>query len=437
MRRRAIIATAAAGVLLLTACGTGGTAPEPDSTAEEVSTEVPQEEITLTLSYASDPPAQELVDGFTELHPNITIEMVETPFADYQTSLKLSLASDDAPDVVQYSPGPMRAIVPAGLVQPLDAYAEAYGWQDQVSPSLLGMLSSNESATQYGTGNLYAVPGAVQMVGVFYNKSLTADAGVTDEPTTLDEWEDDVETVADTGVTPVALPAFGVGGFQLWGALANVLADVDVFNAWVYGEPDTSLESDPGFAEAAATVQEWSQAGYFPPDASAAADEDEISAFNQGERAYYVTGNWNTQEFEEALGDDLGFFLVPGTSVDQPAVAMGSGFPYSMSSASEHKDAAAAFLNFMVNQESAPSVVEAGLIPVMPDEEITPAGAGATIQEDYLQVVHGAGIAPFANWATSSMIDTLTSGVQGLLSGNTAPEEYVASLQSDWESNRP
>lgn len=437
MRRRAIIATAATGALLLTACGTGGTAPEPESTAEEVSTEIPAEDVTLTLSYASDPPAQELVDGFTALHPNVTIDMIETPFADYQTSLKLSLASNDSPDVVQYSPGPMRAIVPAGLVQPLDAYAEAYGWPEQVSPSLLGMLTANESATQYGTGNLYAIPGAIQMVGVFYNTALTEEAGVTDEPTTLPEWEEDIRAVSETDVTPLAMPGYGVGGFQLWSALSNVLADVEVFNAWVEGAPETSLESDPGFAEAAAMVQEWSEAGYFPADASAAADEDEIAAFTAGERAYYVSGNWDAQEFEEALGEDLGFFLVPGTTADQPAVAMGSAFPYSISSASEHKDVAAAFLDFMVSQDSAPSVMEAGLIPVTPDEQNPPAGVGAAIQEDYLQAVDGDGIAPFANWATSSMIDTLTSGVQGLISGSTAPEDYVAALQSDWESNRP
>ncbi len=435
MRRSLIVtAGAVASIALLAGCGTGGAAPRPSSSSD-ISTEITDDPVTLTVSYVSDPPITPLVEGFTELHPNVTIELVQTPFADYQTSLKLALASDDAPDIVQYSPGPMRAIVPAGLVEPLDEYAEAYGWRDRVSPSLLGMLTSNEDATQYGTGNLYAMPGAIQMIGVFYNADLTEAAGIDGEPATLAEFEEDVAAVAESGVTPVAMPALGVGGFQLWSALSNVLADVDVFNAWVYGEPDATLLDDPGFTEAAAILQEWGDKGYFTSGAAAVADADAISAFTSGENAYFVTGNWNTKVFSDALGDDLGFFLLPASASGAAAVATGSGFPYSISSASENKDVAAAFLDFMVSEGAAQGVLDSGFVPVTPDAAATASGVSATIQTGYEEVVAGEGIAPFANWATSSMLDTLTSGVQGLLSGNLTPEQFVESLQADWDAN--
>ena len=171
------------------------------------------------------------------------------------------MSSNDSPDIVQYSPAPMRAIVPAGLVRPLDDYAEAYGWRDRVSPSLLGILTSNEDATQYGSGELYAMPGAAQMVGVFYNKAVAESAGVTDEPKTLADFEDDLATVKASGVTPLAVPALATGGFQLWGALSNVMADPEAFSSWVYGEPEATLLEDPGFEEAAATVKQWADAG--------------------------------------------------------------------------------------------------------------------------------------------------------------------------------
>lgn len=437
MRRPLIVAAATISALaLLTACGTGGAAPQPTSTGG-ISTDITDDPVTLTISYVSDPPITPLVDGFTELHPNVTVELVQTPFADYQTSLKLALASNDAPDIVQYSPGPMRAIVPAGLVLPLDEYAEAYGWRDRVSPSLLGMLTSDEEATQYGAGNLYAMPGAIQLIGVFYNKKLTAAAGVKDTPATLEEFADDLAAVKDSGVVPLSLPALGVGGFQLWAALANVTADVDAFNQWVFGEPDATLEDDPGFAEAAGLIQEWSAAGYFPTGASAIADADAIAAFTGGEQAYFLTGNWNAKAFADALGDDLGFFLVPGVEAGQAAVATGSGFPYSISSKSENQDVAAAFLDYISSEAAAPGVFESGFVPVIPDPGASTDSVQGVIQGSYEEVVDGAGIAPFANWATSSMIDALTAGVQGLLSGNLTPEAYIASLQADWESNRP
>lgn len=437
MKRPALtLAAVSAAALVLAGCGTGGTVNNTSS-SDPISTEITDDEVVLTVAYASDPPITPLTEGFTKLHPNVTFELVQTPFADYQTSLKLAMGGDDTPDVVQYSPGPMRSIVPAGLVEKLDGYADAYGWADTVPSSLLGMLTSNEDATQYGTGDLYAVPGAIQMIGVFYNKSLAEAAGVDEAPVTLDEFEEDLDAVKQSGVTPLSMPALGIGGFQLWGALSNVLADPDVFNEWVYGNEGATLVDDPGFADAAAKVTDWSEAGYFQNGAAAVADADAIASFTAGEQAYFVTGNWNTQVFQEALGDDLGFFLMPAETEDAPAVATGSGFPYSISSKSQNKDVAAAFLDYMVSQDAAAGVYESGFIPVAPDSEITSEDVLGQLQSDYENVVADDGVAPFANWATSSMIDVLTSGAQGLISADITPEAFVESLQADWESGRP
>lgn len=439
MKRPYIAAIAAvATVAMLTGCGTGGSTAKPQESTD-VSTEISDDPVTITLAYASDPPASQLVDGFMEEFPQVTVEMVQTPFADYQTSLKLAMSSDEAPDLVQYSPGPMRSIVPAGLVEKLEPYAEAYGWRDAIAPGLLGMLTSNESATQYGEGNLYAVPGAIQMIGVYYNKKLTEAAGVTKAPTTLAEFDAALAKVkaAGTAKDVIAMPALGIGGFQLWGALANVLGDVNVFNQWVYGTPDATLLDDEGFTEAAEYVQDWAEAGYYTAGAAGVADADAIASFTAGESAYYVTGNWNTKAFESALGEDLGYFLMPGVASGDQAVATTSGVPYAMSSNSQHKDVSAAFLNYITTQQAASFQLDAGLLPVTPDDALKLTPAVSAIQAGYLAVSADDGSAPFANWASSSMIDTLTSGAQGLINGTMTPAAYVESLQADWESNRP
>ncbi|MGV8882062.1 MAG: ABC transporter substrate-binding protein [Rhodoglobus sp.] len=434
MKRYFALAGALTMAVVLAGCGTGGTAPLPSSSSG-VSTEITDEPVTLKVAYASEQPITPLTEGFTKLHPNVTFELIETPFADYQTSLKLAMASNDSPDIVQYSPAPMRAIVPAGLVQPLDAYADAYGWADKVPQSLLGIVTSNEDATRYGEGNLYALPGAVQMLGVFYNKSVTEAAGITDEPATLAEFEDDLGTLKDSGVTPLALPALATGGFQLWGALSNRLADPEVYSAWVYGDPGATLLDDPGFEEAAATIKDWADAGYMADGVSAVADPDAITELTSGQRAYFLTGNWNAKQLSDALGDDLGFFLFPGTEEDSPAVASGSGFPYSISAKSQNKDVAAAFLDYIVSEEAAQGVYDGGFIPIQPFEGDSEDVRGS-IAASYKSVVAGEGITPFANWASSSMIDPLTAGIQGVISGNVTPRAYLESLQADWESNR-
>lgn len=434
MKRKLALVGAIAMTVALTGCGTGGTVAQPSSSAE-VSTEITDEPVTLKVAYASVQPITPLTEGFTELYPNVTFELIETPFADYQTSLKLAMSSNESPDIVQYSPAPMRAIVPAGLVEPLDAYAEAYGWADQVPESLLGIVTSNEDATLYGEGNLYALPGAVQMLGVFYNKRLTEAAGITEEPATLAEFEDDLAAVKEGGGTPLALPALATGGFQLWGALSNVLADPAAYSEWVYGEPGATLLDDPGFEEAAATIKEWADAGYMADGVNAVADPDAITELTSGQRTYFLTGNWNAKQVSDALGEDLGFFLLPGVESDSPAVASGSGFPYSISAKSQNKDVAAAFLNYMVSEQASQGVYDGGFIPIQPFEGDSDDVRG-TIAASYENVVAGEGITPFANWASSSMIDPLTAGIQGVISGNVTPRAFLESLQADWESNR-
>lgn len=434
MKRNVALVGAIALTVALAGCGTGGKstkAAEPSA----VSTQLTDKPVKLKVSYASPQPITPLTEGFTKLHPNVTFDLIETPFADYQTSLKLAMSSDESPDIVQYSPAPMRSIVPAGLVLPLDDYAKAYGWRDKVSPSLLGVLNSTKDATQYGTGNLYALPGAVQMIGVYYNKKVTAAAGITDEPKTLAEFEEDLAAVKAKGVTPLAVPALATGGFQLWGALSNVMADPKVFRSWVFGEPGATLLNDPGFEKAAATLKKWADSAYLAKGVSAVADPDAITELTSGQRGYFLSGNWNAKELSEKLGADLGFFLLPGESADQPAIATGSGFPYSISAKSQNKDVAAAFLDYIISEKAAQGVYDGGFIPIQPFDG-DPAQVQGEFMSAYKAVVGGAGVGPFANWATSSIIDPLTAGVQGVISGNMTPKAFVQSLQADWESKR-
>ena len=433
-RKIALVGTMALAVALV-GCGTGGTGARPPASSSEVSTKITDKPVTLKVAYASVQPITPLTEGFTKLHPNVKFELIETPFADYQTSLKLAMSSNESPDIVQYSPAPMRAIVPAGLVEPLDAYAEAYGWADKVPESLLGIVTSNKDATLYGAGNLYALPGAVQMLGVFYNKSLVKAAGVKKEPATLAEFEDDLAAVKKNGITPMAVPGLATGSFQLWGALSNVMGDPAAYSDWVYGKKGATLLADPGFEEAAATVKEWADAGYMADGVNAVADPDAITELTSGQRAYFLTGNWNAKQLSDSMGDDLGFFLLPGVKAGSPAIASGSGFPYSISAKSENKDVAAAFLDYVASEKASQGVFEGGYIPVQPFA-VNGTDVRDAIVTNYEHVVDGGGITPFANWASSSMIDPLTAGMQGVISGNVTPRAYLESLQADWESNR-
>jgi ABC-type glycerol-3-phosphate transport system substrate-binding protein len=423
------VVAAAAAVLLAAGCAeTGGSGP---SAPRDVSKELSTEKITLTLAYTDDPPVKALIEAFEAKHPNITVEGQQTAFSDYVKSVKLAMASDTPPDIAEYNPGAMRSLVPGGLIYDLSPYEELYGWQDGFPASTLEVLRSDKDAKQYGTGGLYAVPGSLSVLGVFYNKQLVNAAGVTQPPATLDEFEQNLAAVKNTGVTPLSLGSLQVGGFQLWNALTNSLGDEQAYRDWVYGKPGSTIETD-GAKEAAQTVVDWVDAGYLPASANATADADALANFTQGKSAYFVTGNWYAATIAEAMGDNAGFFLFPVAQQGNPVVASGASVAFSISSKTKHPNEAAAFLDFMRSPEAAKVQFDSGFMPVDTTADVQASGVTADITGEFAKVVADNGIVPFPDFASPNMIDRLTSGVQGLLGKQTTPDAFLASLQESW-----
>src|SRR5699024_10169786 len=141
-------------------------------------TSITDEDITLTLSNDSDPAMLTLIDSFEAKHPNITIEHTQTALAEYTDTITATMTNDSAPDIVQFFPGVMRTLVPSGLIFDLQPYATAYDWGENFPPSSLGAFTLNQSGKRLNSGQLYALPAAQSVTGVFYNKKLLQQAGV-------------------------------------------------------------------------------------------------------------------------------------------------------------------------------------------------------------------------------------------------------------------
>ncbi|MEU0568168.1 extracellular solute-binding protein [Nonomuraea sp. NPDC005983] len=416
-------------VITLTACaGTGGS---NGGTTRQVtaSTTVAGEPVTLTLAYTDDPPTKALIDGFTKRHPNVTIKPQQTPFNDYIKSIKLAMSSDRPPDIAQYNPGAMSSLVPAGLILDLGPWVRAYGWKNRFPPASLEVLSSDKSAKRLGTGALYAAPGALSVLGVFYNRKT-----VKQVPRTLAEFEAAMRKAKDAGQTPLSVGALQVGGFQIWNALLNVLGDVNAYRSWVYGRPGATIET-PSAQKATQTLTDWVHRGYIPASANATADSDAQAAFAQGRSAFLVTGNWAAAALQKAMGDDVGFFLLPSTTEQPKNVASGASVAYAVSSKTRHPNVAAAFLDYLSSPEAAKIQFEAGFMPVSTRTELGGDGLPQEIAAAFTPVAQHNGIVPFPDFASPGMIDKLTPGVQGLISGRTTTEDFLRSLQSSWEQH--
>ncbi|NED96227.1 extracellular solute-binding protein [Phytoactinopolyspora alkaliphila] len=415
---------------------TGGSTGDEvgDSAEREASTTIGDEPVTLTLAYTDDPPTQALVDGFTEVHPQVTIETQQTPFSDYVKTIKLAMSSDSPPDIAQYNPGAMNTLVPAGLILSLEPWKDAYGWEGSFPQASLEVLSSDDAAEQFGTGDLYAAPGALSVLGVFYNASILDEAGVSEVPATLADLEEAFAQVQDAGFDALSVGGLQVGGFHVWNALLNVLGDVHDYRDWVYGSPGASIENEAA-AEATETLARWVEEGFIPSGANATADSDAQADFANGSSAFLVTGNWAASALEAELGEDVGFFLMPGPTGDTVNVASGASVAYAISAKTEHPDVAAAFLDYLSSPEAARIQFETGFMPVETEADLSADGLRADIATSFGGVVENNGIVPFPDFASPGMIDKLTPGIQGIISGSTTTDAFLGSLQESWDEH--
>lgn len=436
-RSRKVRRLLATGALALAAAGTLAgcnfltpTASNTDAGSEPVSTDVPDEEVTLRVAdWDNSESMAMIIEAFEEKYPQVTVEHEYTEASDYQKTIKLVMQSENPPDIVQYNT-PVRELGAAGLILDLTPYEEAYGWSDVIPGSLLDQTRFSDDGKTMGEGALLAAPSTVPLVGVFYNKSITEAAGVTEEPADFAEFEDALAKVEASGALPLQLGALDFGGIHNFAAVLNAHSDVDDLRSWLFGQAGADISST--ISDAAATMRDWSSEGYYLPSANGTGDADAAAKFAEGSSAYLITGSWNANAFQESLGDDVGFFLLPMDDAGSPQVATASVAAFSVSAKTEHPTAAVAFLDFLYSQEAAPGVTVTGNLSLNPEGNEGFEGVNADIAEAYARLADSDGAVIFPDQSAPALLDVLTGGLQLVLAGNTTPEDFSASVQKAW-----
>lgn len=393
-------------------------------------TAVPDEDITLRLNFADAP---EMVDAlaaaFEEKHPRIDVRPEYTQFADYVKSLKLTMTSDTAPDIAQYAVG-MDALAHRGDILDLAPYRDAYGWRKEFPAANLAQLTAGRDESLYG------VPVGLSMTGLYFNRELAARAGISRPPRTLKEFEGQLAAVKRAGLTPLSIGALDSGGLHLWAALVNVLMPPEKYRAWVDGRDGATIETQ-GALKAAELVAEWAAKGYFDPSANGTAQVDSTARFTRDESVFLVNGNWAAGQLVGVMGENVGFFPMPGPDASARSVASGFSVAYAVSSRTQHPQAAGAFLDFLASPEAASVVAANGFLPPDPDTEAVPDQKGVLgeVAAAHRRVVADDGTNQFPDFTAPSMLDRLRSGVQRLIADRTGPAEFLAEIQDVWEAH--
>ena len=396
-----------------------------------VGTAVPADKVTLKLAFTDSPDmTKALIAAFNKKYPQVTITSQYTQFNDYVKSLKLSMSSNSAPDLAQYNAA-FDTFVPAGLIKDLSPYEQAYGWDKSFPKSALDELRVDPTGKILGTGALIAVPGGLSLVGVYYNKQLMGKAGIAAPPTTLAELDADLGKAKAAGITPVSVGALDTGGLHVWASLMNVITDPEAQKNWIDGKPGSSIVT-PEAIKATQAFADYAKKGYFPASANGTSENDSATAFAKGASLFHINGNWAAAQLDKAMGSNVGFTVMPPATAGGKAVGNGFSVSYSISSKTQHPEAAAAFLNFLQSPEA--SVIEdaGGFLP--PNAAAAPAASGVKgdLKKANEAVVADDGLIPFPDFAAPAMLDSLESGLQSVIADKMSATDFLQSLQTVW-----
>jgi len=303
--------------------------------------------------WGAEPYAQEalqriLVDRYNASQDKyrLTVEFRPTVDQDIITAL----AANQGPDIV-YGSGPafVMPLVEAGKLEPMDDYAEQYGWKERI------LQPYYESGTV--NGKLYSLVNGVATMGVFYNKKVLADNG-WDVPTTIE----DLEAIMDEAMAKGMYAS--VTGNKGWKPVNENYASL--FLTHVAG-PEAVYKAltgqikwnSPEFKEAFAKSKEWWDRGYLGGHDYPNLNFSESLQLLSDERSPFFIGpsiafQWAASFFTGEKEQNLGFIPFPATEqVPETTYTLGAACTLSINAnkSQERKDEAAKIIDMMMTPE--------------------------------------------------------------------------------------
>ncbi|HET7477687.1 MAG TPA: extracellular solute-binding protein [Dermatophilaceae bacterium] len=374
-----------------------------------------------------------LIAAFTKKYPNVKITPTYDPDNVTTQNQPRQLASATPPDLVRVIS--VTAGTKNNLLTNLDAYATAYGWDKLPAAQLTQFRAQNGVA---GSGSLYAKASGFTMTGLYYNKKLAQQVGMTTPPASAKELEPLMDKAKAAGLTGMVVANKEGGGVFPYQLLLNTAMGPEKVSQWVFNAPGATIDT-PESVAAAQQVADWNKAGYFPKSVNAldATAADALFASNKG--LFFPWGNWDAANLDKVMPGQVGFFAMPPTTAGGKAAAMSdAATAFGIPAKSTKKDAAAAFLNFLSSDEARQIAVDNGFMPSGAASQAAPTIKDGSVLVDvtkaFATVSQDGGQVPFVQNATAGISNRAWNPeAQLLLGGSTTPQEFVAHVQAKYE----
>ncbi|MGC5167190.1 ABC transporter substrate-binding protein [Luteimicrobium sp. DT211] len=428
-RGAALLALGASAALALTACSGGGGDNGGGGASGDSNSPV-----TLHMwTNASTGPGTEYFAQFAKdvhaKYPNITLDIQNIQNENYDGKLQTAINSGSAPDIFyQRGGGKMGDMVDAGQVLDLS---------DLITDETTKAIGDGVLKSEQIDGKTYAMPYTVTPGGMWYSKDLFQKAGITSNPTTIDELNTAVTQLKAKNITPIALgakDAWPAAHWYYWFALRECSEDTlnSTASSLKFDDPcwtkagedlDNFAKTDPfnkGFLSTSAQQGAGSSAGML---ANHKASQELMGAWEPGQVASLTP--------DQKPLPDLGFYGFPAVTGGKgdPKAIMGGVDGFSCS-AKAPKQACADVLNFLVTKDTQEQFYKAFNAPPVNHD------AQSVVTESYLkEAIAAYNQAPYVSlWLDTlygaNVGNALNTAVVNLLAGKGSVADIISTVNA-------
>ena len=359
---------------------------------------------------------------------------VEFEAADTEThskNMKLKAEDGTLPQIFWIEGSEASEYSEAGVLMDLTEFLDE---NTEIKKALGGM----EAAFKDDNGQ-FGLPYQCNVQGIFYNKELFDKAGVSypTDDTTYDEFVEMIKALKTSGVTPLAIGSKN-SGFAMWefneflarygweDNIENILSGSDKFNN---AELLACFEKLKGLKDAGAFPDNMATIEYF----------DAKQLFDGGSAAMFGTGQWDCAEFDENIGDKIGFWWGPkftDTQAEQNIAMKVPSAPIGVSAAvaddDNLKEGVYKFLSFYYGEEAAELSYEGSIFPATNYEGVA-ASDSQYAMNAMLEALADGWESPEAApdlTVRSAVQEALYDGIFGVLQGTYEPAEALDKMDT-------
>ena len=368
------------------------------------------------------------IPAYEEKFPNVTVEVQFKSYNDLTATVLNAMNSNDAPDVTQGNQGWATdgALVKAGLIRPLDDVVAAYGY-DVAAGDAITQVQWSEDGSAFGSGTTFGMSPDNQMVGMFYNKTKLAALGL-EVPATVAELTSALAAAKSAGEVPLALGNSDKGSaMQTLSIIQGALTPSGDTRDWITGATGSDFAADSN-EQALDVFTSWVTEEYVSSGFNGTSPDDAVASFVNGDGVFFIGGNW----FAGSINDSDTFGFAAGLDEGGSASSGSFGLPWHVSAKSDSTLAALAFVGMLNSADTAPQLVEVNRVPIHPVSGTESGTMFADLVAASDAQLGNNGALYWYDWATDTMFDTFTSGLQEVLAEKITSAELLDRVQSNW-----